>query len=85
MKISTIDGYGGRFHFEPPVEVGDRRNLTLQTLAVLAFVGDNNSAFIQEAGEVQVGALLRTSAASPEMVQVALASFLAGKHEVTLV
>lgn len=46
MKISTLDGYGGRFQFEPPVEVGDRRDVTLQTLVVLAFVGEIADAII---------------------------------------
>lgn len=84
MKISTIDGYGGRFNFEPPVETGERKVQTLRDLAVVAFVGDRASDFIVEAAGQNVDMLLRFSASDPQLVRAALAKFLEGKHEVTL-
>lgn len=85
MNISTIDGYGGRFQFEPPVEVGERENVTLQTLAALAVVGVNAPDFIYETADTQIGALLRHTGSSPQMAQAALSALLKGKHEVTLI
>lgn len=84
MKISTIDGYGGRFNFEPPVETGERKVETLRDLAVVAFVGLNASEFIYKAAEESVDGLLRFGADNPEVIRTAFASLLRGKHDVTL-
>ena len=86
MNISTIDGYGGRFNFEPPVEVGEQNVQTLHDLAVIAIIGCNNtSELIYNVAHQNVGSLLKASAANPQMVQAALNGLLSGNHVVTLV
>lgn len=84
MKISSIDGYGGRFNFEPPVETGERKVQTLRDLAVVAFVGEKAADFIVEAAGQNVDMLLQFGASDPKLIQAALSKFLEGKHEVTL-
>jgi len=86
MNISTIDGYGARFNFEPPIEVGELNVQTLQDLAVVAIIGsENTSEFIHDVTQESVAGLLKASAAKPEMIRAALNGLLAGKHDVTLV
>jgi hypothetical protein len=85
MIISTIDGYGGRFQFEPPVEVGERNIKTLSELAAIAVAGYDSPELIRKMAKDNVEALLKASSASPELVKVALNSLLDGKHRVDLI